>query len=500
MISAGANPSVSVAELSQLTMAQTLGDQSVSVEGVTLDSNTTHVGDLFAALPGRNSHGANFVEQAIDNGAVAVITDSVGAEICRHVVSARSIPIMIVEHPRRKIGQLCLRLYGQPPMVLMGVTGTNGKTTTSYMIAEGAKAAGIKAGMIGTLATFIGDVQEPSIRTTPEAPEIFQLLHRMYREGVQVVVMEVSSIAIAEHRIDGLQFDVVGFTNLSHDHLDYHGSMENYAEAKGQLFTSKYAKKGVVTINDSWGKSLFSQGRIPLQSLLFAESGENAVSSSDWFGTQDPIGNVQLRDPFGVTRVYKVVSPGTANAMNSILAIALLQNIGCDIETVMHAVGHSLVPGRGELVASANGFQVFVDYAHSPDAIESFLSGLRGRTNGRIISVIGAGGDRDSSKRPDMGIEAATFSDLVIVTDDNPRTEDPLGIRQEIVTGIESVTGSQWEVIADRRAAIARALEIAAQGDSIAILGKGHESAIELNGQLIPFKDAEVVKELVNRV
>jgi UDP-N-acetylmuramoyl-L-alanyl-D-glutamate--2,6-diaminopimelate ligase len=500
VFSAGATWPAALADLSPLITAQTLGDSSVSVTGVSLDSQTVDPGDLFAALPGRNSHGAEYVAQALRNGAVAVITDSAGFEICRHVTEPLAVPIMIVDQPRNKLGDLCARIYGQPPMTLIGITGTNGKTTTSYMVVEGAKAAGFKTGMIGTLATFIGDIQLPSIRTTPEAPEIFRLLAQMHRDGVEVVVMEVSSIAIAEHRIDGLHFDVVGFTNLSHDHLDYHGSMENYAEAKGQLFTSKYARKGVVTINDQWGKSIFAQNHIPLQSLYFAGPDENCVTSSDWFATQDLLGNVQLRDPHGKNWEFKVLSPGTTNAINSILAIALLQNIGCDIAAVMHGVGDSLVPGRGELVTSLNDVQVFVDYAHSPDAIESFLLGLRDRTGGKIITILGAGGNRDKLKRPDMGINAAKYSDLVIITDDNPRDEEPQGIRAEIVRGVREVRGSRWEEIADRRAAISRALEIAVSGDAIAILGKGHESSIEFNSQLIPFNDAEVVMELVSRV
>jgi len=500
VIPAGAIPPVSLVDLSTLITAKVFGDSSINVHGISLDSAAIQVGDLFAALPGRNHHGAEYVDQAIDNGAVAVFTDSSGYEQCRHKLTSGAIPAMIVDDPRLNLGALCVRIFGQPPIPLIGITGTNGKTTTAFMVAEGAKAAGSKAGMIGTLATFIGDSQVPSTRTTPEAPEIFRLLHNMYENGVDVVVMEVSSIAIAEHRINGLHFDVVGFTNLSHDHLDYHGSMENYAQTKGELFTNKFASKGVVTINDSWGISLLSHADIPTQSLYFSESTHAPDGQVNWCGTQDPQGVVNLRDPNDGMWNFMVKSPGSANAMNSILAIALLQNIGYDIETVMHAVGDSIVPGRGELVASIDGAQVFVDYAHSPDAIESFLSGLRGRTSGRIISVVGAGGDRDNSKRPDMGAKAARHSDIVIVTDDNPRSESPQHIRESIVAGIDSVPGSRWEEIADRRMAISRALEIAVAGDSVAILGKGHESSIEINGQLIPFKDSDVVKELVSSV
>jgi UDP-N-acetylmuramoyl-L-alanyl-D-glutamate--2,6-diaminopimelate ligase len=391
-------------------------------------------------------------------------------------------------------------------MPLIGITGTNGKTTTAYMVMQGAKSAGVKIGMIGTLATFIGDTELPAVRTTPEAPEIFQLLARMSSENVELVVIEVSSIAISEYRIGGLSFDVVGFTNLSHDHLDYHGTMENYFEAKASLFSSKFAKRGVVCVNDAWGCALLERQEIPMQSVYVGTRNSKPEQVVDWHGTTKNHGGLDILDPHGVVTRTHVVSPGEMNALNATLAIAVLDNVGLSPDITSGGVGASVVPGRGQLVCMHNSAIVYVDYAHSPDAIESFLSGLRFNQeggaipSGRVITVIGAGGDRDSTKRPLMGAAAARYSDIVIVTDDNPRSEDPDEIRGEIVRGAVEFLSVQVENIEGRKKGINRALELALPGDRIAILGKGHEKAIEIRGELFPFNDTDVILELVHRV
>lgn len=497
---------VTVGHVAQLVGGDVLGDASRTVKGVSQDSQAISEGDLFVALPGRKRHGAEFVSSALASGAAAVMTDDAGLDLCRELCASLDIPLIHAQSLRSHLGPVCLKIYGQPSMTLIGVTGTNGKTTTAYMIMQGAKSAGIKTGVIGTLATFIGDTELPAVRTTPEAPEIFQLLARMRAEKVELVVMEVSSIAISEYRIAGLRFDAVGFTNLSHDHLDYHGTMDNYFEAKAKLFTKEFAHRGVVCINDSWGRALIQRREIPMQSVYVGDSVPELHETVDWQGTIKSGGELLIRDPHGKVIRTQVVSPGEMNAMNATLAIALLDNVGIPSDTACRGVGASVVPGRGQLVCTYNGASVYVDYAHSPDAIEAFLSGLRGSEGegvapiGRVITVIGAGGDRDSAKRPLMGAAAASHSDIVIVTDDNPRSENPEAIRSEIVMGTTEFLGVHVENVEDRRHGISRALSLALPGDRVAILGKGHEKVIEIRGELIPFNDSEVVLELVHGV
>ena len=497
------NPSgeVVLSELVELVGGQNHGVVSATVTGVAIDSNKVEPGDLFVALPGHKSHGAHFVEHALDQGAQAVVTDPEGFAICESVCAQR-VPVIVTKNPRKSVGKICARVYGQPTIPLIGITGTNGKTTTAFMVFEGIKASGRKAGMVGTLATFIGEKTLPSARTTPEAPDIYRLLRDMHAAGVEVVVMEVSSIAIAEHRIGGLAFDVVGFTNLSHDHLDYHGTMDSYFAAKAELFTDEYAKRAVINIADIWGKQLLKQTKISAQSLAVCrESKSSCVDQEcDWCGEYRSDGKMKIHSDQGVSGTVSIQSPGIVNAENALLAIALLANIGIQSDEVSGAIAGASVPGRGELVAQSNGVNVYVDYAHSPDAITNFLAGLAQRVDGSIITVVGAGGDRDQSKRETMGHAAAEYSSHVVVTDDNPRSEDPAVIREAVAAGARQQGGAVVESISGRRNAIVRALEIATEGDAIAILGKGHENTIEINGVFEPFSDAAVARELMSHV
>lgn len=489
-----------VGGIASLVGGDVQGDALHLVTGVSQNSESISKGDLFVALPGRNQHGAEFVSEAIQAGAVAVLTDDKGARTCLDLCLKHGVPLVSAKDLRKKLGDVCARVYGQPPIRLIGITGTNGKTTTAYMVMQGAKSVGMKTGMIGTLATYIGDTELPAVRTTPEAPEIYRLLSQMSMENVELVVMEVSSIAISEYRIGGLNFDVVGFTNLSHDHLDYHETMENYFNAKAALFSRTHAKRGVVCINDSWGRELLTRSDIPLQTVFVGATSPDFGEQSDWRGVLEEQGDLIVHDPLGNVVRTHVVSPGEVNAMNATLAIALLANVGLSASQTSHGVGSSVVPGRGQLVCVHNNISIYVDYAHSPDAIESFLSGLHHLDHGNVITVIGAGGDRDSGKRPLMGAAAARHSHIVIVTDDNPRSEDPAIIRNSVAHGTENFPHVRVENVEGRRNALERALDLAKPGDRIAILGKGHESGIEMAGEVIPFNDSSVVLELVNRV
>ncbi len=500
MSSSDERGSATVADIASLIGGHVQGDPLQTVTGVSQNSELISEGDLFVALSGRNGHGAEFVSEALRAGAVAVLTDDRGEQLCADFCVASGVPLITAVDPRKRLGEICARIYGRPTMRLIGITGTNGKTTTAYMVMQGAKSLGLKVGMIGTLATYIGDTELSAVRTTPEAPEIYQLLKRMSLESIELVVMEVSSIAISEHRISGLNFDVVGFTNLSHDHLDYHETMENYFEAKAVLFTQDYAQRGVVCVNDSWGRKLLTLSEIPVQTVFIDVPSSEFEGQPDWRGVLDEHGDLVVRDPSGNIVQTPITSPGAVNAMNATMAIALLANVGLFASDTCHGVGSSVVPGRGQLVCVHNSVSIYVDYAHSPDAIESFLSGLHRLDHGSVITVMGAGGDRDTSKRPLMGAAAARHSHIVIVTDDNPRSEDPVAIRNSIVQGIPEYPNVRVENVEGRRNAFVRALELAQPGDRIAILGKGHESGIEIDGEVIPFNDSSVILELTHRV
>lgn len=488
--------STSIVEIASLIHANIVGNSVVSVSGVSLDSNKITRGELFAALPGRNAHGAQFAEQAISRGANAILTDPVGLAALQQTEAIIDIPILCVDQPREHLGEVCKLVFENPSadMLLLGVTGTNGKSTTTSMIYQAARAQGLKAGLIGTLATMINGEEVSNIRTTPEAPDLYRTLATMKEAGVVLVAMEVSSIALSEHRVDGLTFACVGFTNLSHDHLDYHGSMEEYFSAKAQLFTPKFALSARVCVDNPWGRELSHTTEIPCESIGITES-------PDWLLTQSQeVGGWTIHGPTGELPLGRLSMPGAINALNATLALSMLDCVGVSGPAALNALRMATVTGRGELVAVHGSVSIYVDYAHSPDSIREFLSGLQNQSKSRVITVLGAGGDRDSSKRGEMGRVAGSLSEVLIVTDDNPRSEVPERIREEIVAGAESTSGgSAHEVheVGDRREAIALALAKAEGRDVIAILGKGHEKGQEVSGRIIPFSDIDVVEELL---
>jgi UDP-N-acetylmuramoyl-L-alanyl-D-glutamate--2,6-diaminopimelate ligase len=488
--------STPVVEISSLIGAHLSGDSSVSVTGVSLDSKEVNEGELFAALPGRSVHGARFVQQAIQRGATAILTDFAGAQLIEKIEISPKISLLVVSDPRVCLGEVCKLVYGDPTsdIVMIGVTGTNGKSTTTSMIYQAARAIGMSAGLVGTLATLINDEELVSTRTTPEAPDLFRTLARMKAAGVKIIAMEVSSIALSEHRVNGLNFDCVAFTNLSHDHLDYHGSMAEYFVAKAQLFTPKFGQFAVICTDSPWGVDLCAQATIPFESV-------GTVGAPNWKisrGTDTSLDSSWTIDgPRGEISFDSLALPGKINALNAVLALSILDHVGVRGHDVVEAICRATVPGRGELVGTRSDVSIFVDYAHSPESVEEFLTGLNNEFSGRVITVLGAGGDRDASKRPAMGRVGASLSDILIVTDDNPRSEDPTEIRKQIIQGVSGSQRSKWIEIGDRREAIARALELADGHDVVAILGKGHEQGQEIMGQTIAFSDVEVVRELL---
>lgn len=460
---------------------------SARITSVTLDSRSVAPGALFAAVPGHRRHGCEFAEQAVTAGASAVITDPRGFP---DVVSL-GVPVAVVDDVRAAVAQLSRALFGASDgLTLLGVTGTNGKTSVAFMMSGGLRAVGIATGLIGTLGATIGDRWESLERTTPEAPD----LHRIFREcrsvGIDHVVMEVSSIAASEARVNGLTFAVMVFTNLSQDHLDYHGSMEEYYQAKRAMFTAERAHQAVVCIDTEWGRRLAGELDIPVTTV--SSEGRDATWSADvavpW----------ELRGPgFHVQDDPRTPAFVVANRL---CALAALESTGVPPHHAWEAIRAMSVPGRMECVTHIADAPIWVDYAHSPDAIQRALRAVRTGTRGRLIAVLGAGGDRDADKRPMMGRVAAELADIVIVTDDNPRSENPADIRAAIRIGAVAVDSARVEEVAPRADAIDRALHICRDGDAVVVLGKGAETVQEVSGSRIPFDDRDVIRRLAREM
>ncbi len=469
------------------------GEPPASVTGVSLSSRRVRPGDLYVALPGARVHGADFAADAADAGAVLVLTDPAGQDRL-----PAGLPALVVPRPRHVLGGLAAHVYGEPArdLRLAGVTGTQGKTTTTRLLETGLAAAGVPSAVVGTLGTRVRGEDVATTLTTPEAPDLHGLFALMRERGVDACAMEVSSHALVLGRVDGCVFDVAVFTNLGRDHLDFHAGVQDYFEAKATLFTPTRARRALVNLDDPWGRRLLE--RIALPVATFSSTGDPAA---DWRAESPEVGatgsTFRVTGPRGVLEAG-VPIPGGFNVANALAAVATAGELGLDATTVA-AVADGIaagpgVPGRLERVPTGRDFVVVVDYAHKPDAVEATLDTLRPLAAGRLIVVIGAGGDRDPGKRALMGASAAALADLVVVTDDNPRTEDPGAIRAAIVAGASAGPGEVVEVDG-RREAIRRALGRARAGDIVLVAGKGHESGQEVGGITHPFDDRVVVAE-----
>lgn len=461
------------------------GDLHTTVTGVELDSRLVQSGDLFAALPGYRTHGVEFAPTAIERGARALLTDEAGWTRLASTVDAGRTPVIVVDRPRACLGMIAAHAYGDPAASLrtFAVTGTNGKTTVTTMIDAGLRSAGRVTGLIGTVGVRIGDASWPSVRTTPESPHLHALLATMRAASVTDVSIEVSSHALCEGRVDGVRFDIAGFTQLTQDHLDYHGTMEAYFDAKASLFTPARAALGVIGVDDEWGVRLARRASIPVQTWSIA--GHQA----DWTLHRDGERHV-VHGPDGERQDLAVALPGEFNRANALLSYAMLRCAGIDGIAAARGIASVTVPGRMERVGEVDGVAGIVDYAHSPDAITRVLDGIRPGVVGRVIAVLGAGGDRDREKRPLMGRAAAAGADVVIVTDDNPRSEEPAEIRDAVAHGaLEVARADSVLVVPDRRAAISEAVAMARRGDVVVLLGKGHEQGQEVAGTMHPFDD-----------
>jgi UDP-N-acetylmuramoyl-L-alanyl-D-glutamate--2,6-diaminopimelate ligase len=473
---------------------------TVSVTGVTHDSRAVRPGDLYAAVPGATVHGARFAAQAIAAGAVAILTDAAG----RDLIDA-ALPILIVDSPRAVLGKAAAWVYGNPArdLTLIGITGTSGKSTTVYLLEAGLRAAGMETGVIGTVETRIGDHRLPSALTTPEATDLHAIFATMRERGVGAVAMEVSSHALDQGRVGGAYYDVAIFNNLSQDHLDYHPTMQDYFAAKAKLFTREYARVGVVNFDDLYGHALLEHAEIPL--TTFSAQGD---PDADWTAVDVRLGAdgsvFRVVGPGGIEADAAIQLAGPFNVANALGAIVALVETGVPLPTAVRGISELPgVPGRLERVDEGQDFVTLVDYSHKPGAVEAVMNALRPVTEGRLLLVLGCGGDRDRGKRPLMGEAATRLADVAIFTNDNPRSEDPLAILAAMVEGglkVPQAERAHIVVEPDRAAAIALALNRARRGDVVVVAGKGHEQGQYVAGEVLPFDDREVVRETLRQM
>lgn len=541
-------------KLAEIAGGEIIGDGETTVEAITLDSRRAEAEYLFAAVPGTRSHGATF---AAATSAKAVLTDAAGVEILHGELAEGSFdrPIIVVENIRAVLGEISAEIYGHPTkkLTIFGVTGTSGKTTTTYLLETGLLAAGYSTGLIGTTGTRINRKPVETQLTTPEAPTLQDLFARMVAENVTHVVMEVSSHALELGRVQGVNFAVGGFTNLSQDHLDFHPTMEEYFAAKSKLFLGEEAaRNAVVCINDEWGErlaDLVDEENRPLTVVsttgAIAHTGEEGgVAQADamlrertrellvpgtvvaWQQAVQATGEQQVALEINPPENSEIIQaqvprsfdfelplPGDFNIANAGLAVGMASAAGIDLDTFIAALTQVAVPGRMQRIDEGQDFVAVVDYAHKPAAIEAVLDTLRSQLDsasvpsregngagrngaGRIGVVVGAGGDRDSSKRGLMGAAAANRADFVVVTDDNPRTEDPAPIRQAVMAGaIEAAekAGRDVEIreIASRAEAIDEVVNWATSGDAVIVVGKGHEVGQLIGETMHHFDDRE---------
>ncbi len=482
-----------VIQKSLSTFDKSIFDKDIKISGIAIDAAQVKKGDIFVALAGIKTHGANFVDQAIQNGAVAVLSDK---------KLDLSIPSFIHPSPRKILGELSAWVYENPftKLTAIGITGTNGKTTTSNILNQIWQLSGLNSGLIGTLGVEVGSQSLDGVRTTPEADELQALAALMVSKDLSHLVMEVSSHGLDQLRVKGAKFKVVGFSNLTQDHLDYHKNMDNYFSAKAKLFSKEYAESAVINIDDQYGLDLSKQVSIPIQTV--SRNNKNA----NWYYKKIEPSNdgfeIEINSKDGKKISGKFPLIGEFNLDNLLLAVVLASTAGLDEIKISSAIARlTSVPGRLEQIKVGQGFTALVDYAHTPDAVARVLEIAAKFTNGKVIAVLGCGGDRDISKRPLMGQALFIGSDKAIFTSDNPRSESADEILKAMVAGID--LADKGFVIKDRRAAIDFAVAQASAGDCLLVLGKGHESGQEVNGIITTFDDrielADSIKQVLKK-
>jgi len=484
---------------SQIRGASLDGDDRVEVRGVRHDSRDVEPGELFACLVGERADGHLHAGDAVARGATALLVRSDRVDAVRGVA-----PLLIVDDTRRALAEAAARVYGDPTahLTLVGVTGTNGKTTTTLLTASILCAAGRKAGTVGTLGAEFGGKSIPCSHTTPEADELQRAFAKMRDLGARAAVMEVSSHAIAQHRVDGCRFDAAVFTNLTQDHLDYHGTLDAYFATKARLFDEIAERSGkpfvaAVNVDDPRGEAV--RQRVRGKCLTYAVRAADAnVRATDVrvapdslrFRALTPAGDAGITVPFG----------GAFQVYNALAAVTAAIGVGVELSAIVEGLATARpVPGRFEPVPCDRGFHVVVDYAHTPDGLSNLLASARQLNPRRILLVFGCGGDRDRAKRPVMGRIASENADLAILTSDNPRSEDPLAIIREVLSGVDAGEG-RMIIEPDRAAAIETALRSASPGDIVLIAGKGHETVQLVGDERLPFDDRAVAREVLERM
>ena len=473
------------------------GDLDIEIDGVTSNSRDVKKGFLFVAIKGFKVDGHNFITSAVEQGATAVMIEE-GVDL-KTIKVPSDVTIVMAKNTREALAITSSNYYGNPSskFKLIGVTGTKGKTTTTFMIKEILEQAGKKVGLIGTIATYInGKKIKDSDRTTPESVELQKTFSDMAEQGVEYVVMEVSSQSLKLHRVDGCKFDLVLFTNFSEDHIspNEHPDMEDYFNSKLKLF--KMCKNGIINSDDVYSikiPKLFPESNI----LTYGIDNQSNLLAKDITITNSYVDfRVKLTDR---NERVKTCIPGRFSVYNSLAAISVAKQYGIDSEIIKKALEEVRVPGRSELVDNKLEIPIMIDYAHSPESLENILSAVKGYTRGRVISVFGCGGDRDTTKRAIMGEISGRVADYTIITTDNPRTEEPEKIIEQIEEGIKKTTGN-YCVVVDRIEAIQKAIKMARKTDIVVLAGKGHETYQEINGEKYPFDERVIIKDIIRNI
>ena len=478
---------VPLASLAPAVQGEVRGDAGTMVTDVVLDTRKVVPGALFCCVPGARFDGHDLAGKALDAGAAA---------LCVQRPLDLDAPQLLVGGVRDVLARLAVAFFDDPSrrLDLVGVTGTNGKTTTTFMLESIFRAAGRTPGVVGTVEVRVGDQRRPAVHTTPEAPDLQRLLAEMVDAGVQAAAMEVSSHGLALRRVDGTRFKAAIFTNLTQDHLDFHADLDDYFQAKRRLFTGPFTPLAVVNVDDPHGRLLAGTAEVAVVTT-------GTAADADWRATEVAASlegtSFRLRSPAGTSPV-RLRLAGQFNVANALGALAAADALGIGLETAVAGLeGLAGVPGRFERVDAGQPFTVLVDYAHTPDSLENLLRAARAVTGGRVIVVFGCGGDRDRAKRPLMGEIAGRLADLALVTSDNPRSEDPETIVAQVAEGVARAAGPDGFLVeVDRRAAIRAALAMAGPGDAVLLAGKGHEQGQELaGGRKVPFDDRVVAAE-----
>ncbi|MFU0784110.1 MAG: UDP-N-acetylmuramoyl-L-alanyl-D-glutamate--2,6-diaminopimelate ligase [Thermoanaerobacterium thermosaccharolyticum] len=463
------------------------GNVDVDIRGICYDSRNSKDGSMFVAIKGFKSDGADYIGDAIERGAVAVLVD-------REISIDKDITLIKVQNTRKSLAKIASNYYGDPSkqLFLIGVTGTNGKTSVTYMIKSILESQNNKVGLIGTIQNMIGDKVYPTERTTPESLDLQRYLRLMVDEGVKYVVMEVSSHSLALNRVDECDFDIAVFTNLTQDHLDFHKTMDDYANAKAKLF--RMAKTAcVINIDDDYSSFIIENSNAKVvtygikdYAYIMAKDIKNDIKGAKY--------TVQIED---IKSDIALKIPGLFSVYNSLAAISVAFILGIPLQSVKMALKDVKIKGRFEVLDIDAPYNVVIDYAHTPDGLENLMKAFGEYDTGRKILLFGCGGDRDKGKRPKMGEVAGKYADFVIITSDNPRSEDPIQIISEIEMGIKN-TKCPYKIIENRKEAIKYALSIAKDNDIVILAGKGHETYQVLKDRVIDFDEREIVKEILN--